>query len=233
MTRGLASGASCAARGAAVWRRGSFGFVDSVFFLRRHPATRVTGAGSCIPRRSRETSWSCRSRGKVEARTGWSAFSGALVERARTPAMPAKYGLATQPRDSTAAARHAVRWRERPSAACCMACRLWALVRRCRPSYGTDGVCVWLLSVWMSPAVACFPTGGVCRRMSSLASASEAAVSLQGEEDGRPGTVVLSNPADGRAMPLVRGEGNPAACFPRFLTARVGALVFDGRLATH
>ena len=82
MTRGLASSASCSARGAAVWRRGSFGFVDSVFFLRRHPATRVTGAGSCIPRRSRETSWSCRSRGKVEARTGWSAFSGALGERA-------------------------------------------------------------------------------------------------------------------------------------------------------
>ena len=57
--------------------------------------------------------------------------------------------------------------------------------------------------------MACFPTGGVCRRVSSLASASEAAVSFQGEEDVRPGTVVLSNPADGRAMPLVRGEVKP------------------------
>ena len=66
----------------------------------------------------------------------------------------------------------------------------------------------------MSPAVACVPAGGVCCRMSSLTSSSEAAALLQGEEDGRPGTVVLSNPADGRAMPLVRGEGNPAACPP-------------------
>ena len=64
----------------------------------------------------------------------------------------------------------------------------------------------------MSPAVACVPTGGVCRRMSSLSSTSEVTALLQGEEDGCPGTVVLSNPADGRAKPLVRGEGNPAAC---------------------
>ena len=54
----------------------------------------------------------------------------------------------------------------------------------------------------------------MCCRMSSLTSSSEAAALLQGEEDGRPGTVVLSNPADGRAMPLVRGEGNPAAWPP-------------------
>ena len=40
------------------------------------------GVVACIPSRSRVTSWSCRSRGKVEARTGWSAFSGALGERA-------------------------------------------------------------------------------------------------------------------------------------------------------
>ena len=34
------------------------------------------------------------------------------------------------------------------------------------------------------------------RRVSSLASTSEAKVSFQGEEDVRPGTIVLSNPAD-------------------------------------
>ena len=43
--------------------------------------------------------------------------------------------------------------------------------------------------------------------MSSLASASEAAVSLQGEEDGRPGTVVLSNPADWQGYAVGPGRG--------------------------
>ena len=38
-------------------------------------------------------------------------------------------------------------------------------------------------------------TGGVCHRLSTLSSASEVTALLQGEEDGRPGTVVLSNPA--------------------------------------
>ena len=66
----------------------------------------------------------------------------------------------------------------------------------------------------MSPAVACVPAGGVCRRMSSLTSSSEAAALLQGEEGGRPGAMVLSNPADGRAMPLVRGEGKPGGVSP-------------------
>ena len=61
----------------------------------------------------------------------------------------------------------------------------------------------------MSPAVACFPTGGVCRRMSSLTSSSEAAALLQGEEDGRPGTVVLSNPADWQGYAVGPGRGEP------------------------
>ena len=47
----------------------------------------------------------------------------------------------------------------------------------------------------MGPAEACVPAGGVSRRVSSLASSSEAQVSFQGEEGVRPGTVVLSNPA--------------------------------------
>ena len=38
-------------------------------------------------------------------------------------------------------------------------------------------------------------TGGVLSPPSSLASTSEAAALLQGEEDGSPGAVVLSNPA--------------------------------------
>ena len=51
------------------------------------------------------------------------------------------------------------------------------------------------LSVLVGPAVAYCPTGGVSSPPSSLASTSEAAALLQGEEDGSPGTVVLSNPA--------------------------------------
>ena len=53
----------------------------------------------------------------------------------------------------------------------------------------------WFLSVLVGPAVAYCPTGGVSSPPSSLASTSEAAALLQGEEDGSPGTVVLSNPA--------------------------------------
>ena len=66
----------------------------------------------------------------------------------------------------------------------------------------------------MSPAVACFPTGGVCRRMSSLSSTSEVTALLQGEEDGRPGTVVLSNPADWQGYAVGPGRGEPGGVAP-------------------
>ena len=100
------------------------------------------------------------------------------------------------------------RERERPSAAWSSACRLCALV-----PWPSDGVC-GCLSVLMSPAVACVPAGGVSRRVSSLASTSEAAVSFQGEEDVRPGTVVLSNPADA-GLCRWSGERRDPAAWPQ------------------
>ena len=110
--------------------------------------------------------------------------------------MPAKYGLATQPRVSHGGCSSCST--VEGEAVCCVLHGMSSLgPRPSVPSFLWNGRCLrLLLSVWMSPAVACFPTGGVCRRMSSLSSASEVTALLQGEEDGRPGTVVLSNPAD-------------------------------------
>ena len=65
------------------------------------------------------------------------------------------------------------------------ACRLGVLLPRpsngrLRAVVGVDG-----------PSSGLIPTGGVSRRKASLASASEVKVSVQGEADVRPGTVVL------------------------------------------
>ena len=79
----------------------------------------------------------------------------------------------------------------------------------------------------MSPAVACFPTGGVCHRLSSLSSASEVTALLQGEEDGRPGTVVLSNPADWQGYAVGPGRGETRRRIPRRIPG-----VGNGQLAS-
>ena len=75
--------------------------------------------------------------------------------------------------------------------------------RRLRLVVGVDG-----------PSSGLIPAGGVSRRKASLASSSEAQVSVQGEADVRPGTVVLSNPANAG---LCRWSGerlDPAALPP-------------------
>ena len=66
------------------------------------------------------------------------------------------------------------------------------------PSMGPERTTVlrwFLLSVYMGPAVAYFPIRRRCHRHSSLSSTSEVTALFQGEDDGSPGTVVLSNPA--------------------------------------
>ena len=76
-----------------------------------------------------------------------------------------------------------------------LASRLSSLERTPSSDPERTAVLRWFLSVYMGPAVASFPNRRRCHRHSSLSSTSEVTALLQGEEDGSPGTVVLSNPA--------------------------------------
>ena len=79
--------------------------------------------------------------------------------------------------------------------------RLLCVAGRLTSSVRTDAVSIVertavLVDVGVGrPSSGLCPTGSVSSPPSSLASTSEAAALLQGEEDGSPGTVVLSNPA--------------------------------------
>ena len=211
MTRGLVSSTSCSARGAAEWRGDSPGSLDVVFLLTSSlDAAAAPGRFQRVPGRVPVYS---RCRQEAESPGGMERF---FLER-----------LVSGRRHSAVAGL--VSWSAYPAAGVprrllvdgvlgrgggrllCVASRLTSSVR-------TDAVyvlngrlsCVGC-RCWWAQQWPIARTGGVSSPPSSLASTSEAAALLQGEEDGRPGTVVLSNPADGRAMPLVRGEGNPAA----------------------
>ena len=149
-----------------------------------------------------ETSWSSRSRGKVEARTGWSAFSGALGERAslfdRKPCLLpyGPVGLPSRgiPRRLLVVAVGGGRDRLLRVALASRLCALSPNGRRLRCR--TDGCPALVLVGVGGPSSGLLPEQAACgHRQSSLTSTSEAAALLQGEEDGRPGTVVLSNPA--------------------------------------
>ena len=104
-------------------------------------------------------------------------------------------GLLTQPQGSHGGCSSML-CSEEEEAVCCVSQVAYASSVRADAVTVERTACLgWLCRCWWAQQWPIARTGGVSLPPSSLASSSEAAALLQGEEDGSPGTVDLSNPA--------------------------------------